>query len=264
MASQSFSLPLQGKVAMVTGGSRGIGAGIAYELAVRGANVIIIYTSERSGPLTDEILSKITSLEHRPHAAKIRGDLNQVDIPTKVVDQALAWLESSGRPKNIDILVNNAGVEVVKALGTITAEDFAKVYDLNVRGALLMTQAVLPHLSAGGRIINISSVGSRAGFKEMGIYCSSKAALEGLTRCWAAELGKNGTTVNAVNPGPVQSEMLDNIPKDIVNAQKAATPIENRVGTVEEVAMIVCWLAGEESRWVTGQTISASGGWAMY
>lgn len=226
--------------------------------------VIIVYTSERSGALTDEIISKITSLEHKPLAIKIRGDLSQVDAPTKVIEATLAWLESIGRPKTIDILVNNAGVEVVKALGTVTAEDFSKVYDLNVRGALFMAQAVLPYLPAGGRIINISSVGARGGFKQMGVYSSSKAALEGLTRCWAAELGHNGTTVNAVNPGPVQSEMLDNIPKEIVNAQKAATPIENRVGTVEEIAMIVCWLAGEESRWVTGQTISASGGWAMY
>jgi 3-oxoacyl-[acyl-carrier protein] reductase len=85
-----------------------------------------------------------------------------------------------------------------------------------------------------------------------------------LTRCWAAELGHNGTTVNAVNPGPVESEMLANIPKDIVEGQKNATPIENRLGTVEEVAAVVGWLAGSESRWVTGQTISASGGWAIY
>ena len=114
------------------------------------------------------------------------------------------------------------------------------------------------------RIINISSVGSRAGFSGLSVYCSSKAALEGLTRCWAAELSHNGTTVNAVNPGPVQSAMLDNIPKEIVAAQKAATPIEHRVGTAEEIAAIVGWLAGEESRWVTGQVLSASGGWAMY
>jgi 3-oxoacyl-[acyl-carrier protein] reductase len=92
---------------------------------------------------------------------------------------------------------------VVKALGDITPEDFAKVYDCNVQGTMLMTQAVLPYLAPGGRIINISSVGARAGFKDMGLYCSSKAAIEGFTRCWAAELGKNGTTVNAVSPGPV-------------------------------------------------------------
>jgi 3-oxoacyl-[acyl-carrier protein] reductase len=127
-----------------------------------------------------------------------------------------------------------------------------------------MTQAVLPCLAERGRIINIASVGARAGFAGLSLYCSSKAAMEGLSRSWAAELGHNGTTVNTVNPGPVQSEMLDNIPKDIVEAQKKATPIENRVGTVEEVSRVVGWLASEESGWITGQTISASGGWAMY
>jgi 3-oxoacyl-[acyl-carrier protein] reductase len=175
-----------------------------------------------------------------------------------------SWLKTQGKEEKVHILVNNAGIELVRRLGDITPEDFASVYDVNVRGTLLMTQAVLPFLGPSGRIINISSVGGRAGFAGLSMYCSSKAAIEGLTRCWAAELGHDGTTVNTVSPGPVQSEMLDNIPKEIVEAQKKATPLQNRVGTVEEVADIVGWLAGEESRWVTGQTISASGGWAMY
>jgi 3-oxoacyl-[acyl-carrier protein] reductase len=169
----------------------------------------------------------------------------------------------NGKPK-IDILVNNAGVELVKDLGPITPEDFESVYNLNVRGTLLMTQAVLPHLPAAGRVINISSVGARCGFPGLSVYCSSKAAIEGLTRCWAAELGENGTTVNCVNPGPVQTELIENIPKDIVEEQKANTPIKKGLGTVDDVAKIACWLAGEDSRWITGQVISASGGWAIY
>jgi 3-oxoacyl-[acyl-carrier protein] reductase len=175
-----------------------------------------------------------------------------------------SWLKTQGKEEKVHILVNNAGIELVRRLGDITPEDFGSVYDVNVRGTLLMTQAVLPFLGLSGRIINISSVGGRAGFAGLSMYCSSKAAIEGLTRCWAAELGHDGTTVNTLSPGPVQSELLDNIPKEIVEAQKKATPLQNRVGTVEEVADIVGWLAGEESRWVTGQTISASGGWAMY
>jgi 3-oxoacyl-[acyl-carrier protein] reductase len=127
-------------------------------------------------------------------------------------------------------LVNNAGTEGIKKLDEITPQDFAQVYDLNVRGALLMTQAVLPYLQPQGRIINISSVASRAGFPGFGLYCSSKAALEGLTWCWAGELGGNGTTVNAVNPRPVESNMLKNVPKEIVEKQKAETPVENRLG----------------------------------
>jgi 3-oxoacyl-[acyl-carrier protein] reductase len=180
------------------------------------------------------------------------------------METANSWLKTQGKEDKVHILINNAGIELVKRLGNITPEDFASVYDVNVRGTLLMTQAVLPFLAPRGRIVNISSVGARAGFAGLSVYCSSKAAIEGLTRCWAAELGHNGTTVNTVNPGPVQSEMLDNIPEEIVEAQKKATPLQNRVGTVEEVADLVGWLASEESRWVTGQTISASGGWAMY
>jgi 3-oxoacyl-[acyl-carrier protein] reductase len=207
---------------------------------------------------------RIRDLPNRPNVFTVTGDISKVEDPELIIGACKAWRSRPGTELKIDILVNNAGVEVVKGLGSITTEDYNKVYDLNVRGTILMTQAVLPHLPPGGRIINISSVGSRAGFKDLSLYCSSKAAIEGLTRCWAAELGHNGTTVNAVNPGPVESEMLANIPKDIVEGQKKATPIENRLGTVEEVAAVVGWLAGNESRWVTGQTISASGGWAMY
>lgn len=127
-----------------------------------------------------------------------------------------------------------------------------------------MLQAVLPHLRQPGRIINISSVGARAGHPGTGTYSASKAALEGYTRNWAAELGKDGTTVNAVNPGPVQSEMLDQVSEEIKGPQMKATPIEQRFGEPEEIAEIVGFLAESRSSWVTGQCLSASGGFAMY
>ena len=174
----------------------------------------------------------------------------------ELVERSRAQGDSEFR---VDILVNNAGARVVKPLGEITIEDYDTSYNVNVRGTLLLTQAVLPHLSAYGRVINIGSVGSRAGFAAMGLYCSSKAALEGLTRCWAAELGSNGTTVNCVNPGPVPSEMLDGVPPAIVAAQKASTPIQNRLGTPEEIAGVVAALAGKDGAWISGQVISASG-----
>lgn len=169
-----------------------------------------------------------------------------------------------GASAKVDILINNAGTEVVKPLTEIDSADYHKVYDLNVLAPILLTKAVSPRLAPAARIVNIGSVGGRAGFSGLSLYCSSKAALEGLTRCWAAEMGADGTTVNQVNPGPVQSEMLDNIPKEIVEMQKKNTPVQNRLGTVEEVARIVAWLAGPDSSWVTGQVLSASGGWAMY
>ncbi|KAK0644596.1 dehydrogenase with different specificitie [Cercophora newfieldiana] len=252
------SLPLQNKVAVVTGASRGLGAGMALELASRGASILLTYTSPTSLPLVDALRSRIRTPSHA-----VRVDLSTPSAAATVLSALDAWL---GPDSHVHILVNNAAVEVVKPLGTITISDYETVFDLNVRGPLLLTQGLLPRFDPAGknRIINIGSVGARCGFAQLGLYCSSKAALEGLTRCWAAELGRDGTTVNQVNPGPVQTAMLENIPREIVDGQKARTPVGNRVGTVEEVARIVAWLAGEESSWVSGQVVSASGGLEMY
>ncbi|KAM7203611.1 3-oxoacyl-reductase [Naviculisporaceae sp. PSN 640] len=261
------NFPLSGKVAIVTGASRGLGAGMARELASKGAKVLLVFASDSSRKKIADLVTEIQSMRHPyPQDDRVRyvqTDLSHVDAANPIHNMLAYWIGPLGR---VNIIVNNAGVELVKPLGEITAEDFAKVYDLNVRGPLLLTQSLLPRLDpkGGNRIINIGSVGSRKGFAKLGLYCSSKAALEGLTRCWAAELGANGTTVNQINPGPVQSEMLDNIPKEIVDMQKSQTPLENRLGTVEEIARIVAWLAGKDSSWVTGQIISASGGLEMY
>jgi len=257
-SSNSKPFPtLKGKVAIVTGATRGIGAGIALELAKRGAKVAITYTSSSSEQLAKDLTKEIESLGS--HAIYGREDLHDPSAPEKIV---AATVKAFG--KDIDILVNNAATEGKRALGSITLEDISNVYDLNVRAAILMSQAVLPHLRSPGRIINMSSVGGRSGFAELSLYCSSKAALEGLTRCWAAELGKDGHTVNAVSPGPVQTQLLDKIPPEIVSAQKAATPVQSRLGTVDDIAQIVAWLASEESKWISGQVLSASGGLNMY
>ncbi|KAK0707624.1 dehydrogenase with different specificitie [Lasiosphaeris hirsuta] len=253
---------LQGKIAIVTGASRGLGAGMALELASQGASVMLTYTSDSSAKLVDDLISQINQLPANPKARGCKVDLSKVRGPGLVIAELDAWLGPEGR---IDILVNNAGVEVAKTLEEIDVADYDKVYNLNARGTILLTQALLPRFSAANnRIINIGSVGGRSGFAGLSLYCSSKAALEGLTRCWAAELGGNGTTVNQVNPGPVQTAMLDNIPKDIVDMQKKQTPVQNRVGTVPEIAKVVAWLASPASSWISGQVLSASGGWAMY
>ncbi|KAG2416296.1 hypothetical protein HFD88_007511 [Aspergillus terreus] len=258
MPSQN-SLRLSGKVAIVTGGSRGIGERIALELAQNGAKVSITYTSPGSAARLDSLIKSINGLGNGSSAIAVKADLRDPTSPEKIVVETIQQFGGS-----IDILVNNAGVELVKPIKDVTVADFGWVYDLNVRAPMLMVQAVLPYLRAPGRIINISSVGARHGFKELSVYCSSKSALEGLTRCWAAELGGSGHTVNCVNPGPVQTDLMDNIPKETIEMQRSQTPLQNRIGTVEDIASVVVWLASEESKWITGQVVSASGGWAMY
>ena len=165
---------------------------------------------------------------------------------------------------SIDLLVNNAGYQVSRTVAENTIEDYAATFDLNVRAVFLLGKAVLPHLRSPGRIINISSVGARAGFPGQSLYTSSKAALEGLTRSFAAELGPAGHTVNCVNPGPVPTDLLTGVPQEIIDSQKSSTPMQNRLGTPDDVAQIVAFLAEEGSRWVSGQCINASGGWTMY
>lgn len=219
----------------------------------------ITYTQSKSDAQAQGIVDQIKALDNGSSAIAVRADLRLPHSAKAIVDETIRNFGP-----HIDILVNNAGVEIIKPLGEITPEDFSTVYDLNVRAPVLLMKGVLPYLRSPGRIVNIASVGARCGFKDLSLYCSSKAALEGLTRCWAAELGVAKHTVNTVNPGPVPSEMLDNIPEYIIDMQKANTPVENRLGTLDDIAQIVAWLASEESRWVTGQALSASGGFAMY
>ncbi|KAJ5657846.1 uncharacterized protein N7484_001495 [Penicillium longicatenatum] len=269
--TSQFALPLQGKLAIVTGSSRGIGAGIAWELARRvlGENlkakenqVCITYVSNSSKLPVEDLRVKIGQLPHKPTTWACQADLSTTTGAQEVISQLKTHFGS--HELQIHILVNNAATETVGDMQSLTLEDYDKVFNLNVRGLMLMTQAVVPYLVPKGRIINLSSVGARSGFKNVSLYSASKAAVEGFTRSWASELGRNGTTVNAVAPGPVPSDMLDNIPKEIVDMQKTTTPIEQRLGTTEEITSIVGWLAGPDASWVSGQVICASGGWSMY
>lgn len=270
------SLPLQGRTAIVTGASRGIGAGLAIELARRGANVTIlspiedqyiylhplqvalVYTSPKSEEGVKNVASEIMSLGNGSKAHIVQADLKQVEAPEKIVTSTR---EAFG--DHVDILVNNAGVLWANPIEETTAEDFAGIFDVNVRAQFLMIKAVLPYFRKPGRIINMSSVGARIGPPKMSLYAASKAAIEGMTKSLAQELGDAGHTVNAVAPGPVESEMLGDVPEEIVKMQLKTTAVEHRVGTTDDIARIVSWLASEDSKWISGQTISASGGFMM-
>ncbi|KAF2007931.1 dehydrogenase with different specificitie [Amniculicola lignicola CBS 123094] len=250
---------LQGKVAVVTGASRGIGAGLGLELARRGAKVALVYTSARSEQPTKDLVSKIEAFGNGSQGIAIQADLSKVYAADGIV---AATRTAFGN--HIDILVNNAGVLFEKTLLETTAEDYVRIFDVNVRGVLLMSKAVVPYLRKPGRIINLSSIGGRKGFAGLGLYTSSKAAVEGLTRSLAVELGDAGHTVNAVAPGPTESDMIRQMSDEFIVKQERETPVEHRIGTVDDIAQIIAFLASEESRWVSGQTISASGGFQMY
>lgn len=220
--------------------------------------IVATFTTDSSRASIEALKGRIEALQGPSSCIIVQADLRDPATSKLIVEETV---KAFGQ--HIDILVNNAAAEMKKPLEEVTIDDFDYVFHLNVRAPLLLTAEVKKYLRKG-RVINISSVGSRTGYANFSLYSSSKAGLEGLTRSMAAELGRDGHTVNTVNPGPVQSGMLANIPEENFSMQKANTPIENRLGTVDDVAQIVAWLASEESRWITGQCISASGGYALY
>jgi 3-oxoacyl-[acyl-carrier protein] reductase len=180
-----------------------------------------------------------------------------------VVDKTLAAFGTS-----IDILVNNAGIAVRKPILETTMEDFDRGININLRGPFFMSQAVIPHLRRPGRIINISSLVSRTGGPFYGVYSASKAGLEAFARSLAASIGPYGHSANAVLPGLTNTDMLQDITADQESADfhravAAATPTEGRVGTPEEIARVVTFLAGLHSQWMTGQSVSDPGGHLM-
>ena len=221
--------------------------------------MVITYAQSSSTTIADNLISKIHTFNNGSAAIKVQAQLRDIDGPDKIVR---ATRQAFG--DYIDILVNNAGTGVVKSLMDSTPEDYHFILDLNVRSVFFMIKAVAPYLRSPGRIINISSIGARSGLGNISLYCASKAAVEGLTRALADELGVNGHTVNAVEPGPVQTEHLTALPKGFVNLQMSMTPMEHRMGSIDDIAQVVAFLAEERSRWITGQSISASGGLNMY
>ncbi|KAL4780905.1 hypothetical protein BJX76DRAFT_336743 [Aspergillus varians] len=248
-------MSLQGKHAIVTGGSRGIGAGIAKELAKQGAKVVITYAS--SSQKADEVVEAIKSAGG--DAASVRADCMSPDAPAQVVRTSL---DAFG--EGIDIIVNNAGAGDELFLADITNEHFDKMFYTNVRFPMFLVKECLPHLRRGGRVVNISSVVARQGWTMQSAYGATKACMESLARTWAVELGqKYGITVNTVNPGPVATDMWDAMPAEALAEMDhyiKTTPAAPRVGTVDDITQIVVFLCEERARWITGSTMCANGG----
>ncbi|KFY44926.1 hypothetical protein V495_03197, partial [Pseudogymnoascus sp. VKM F-4514 (FW-929)] len=198
---------LEGKLALVTGASRGIGAAIAENLASKGATLILNYTSPSSKASTEELSATLLK-DHQVSSYVLQADMGTLTGPASLIAAAKTAVESNGLTFTLDIIVNNAGVAVNDFLPAIQAADFDTGYHVNVRGPLLLMQAAQQYLPTdrSGRIVNISSISAQAGFVGQSIYGGTKAALDAMTRTWARELAENAT-VNSINPGPVATSM---------------------------------------------------------
>lgn len=243
---------LQGKVAVVTGGSRGIGAAIAQRLAQEGATVVITYASNKAA--ADKVVGKLSESGVKAIAVKANASSKQ--------DNAALIAEVKKLDKNgkIDILVNNAAIFVGGSIEQDTIEQYEKVFETNVKGIVATTIAALPFINNGGRIINISSGAARASIAGFGLYSATKGAMEALTRAWAQDLGKRQITVNAIAPGTTLTDMLESALSDEVKQSYISKTALGRLGDPSDIADVVAFLASTDSRWVTGKVIDCDGG----
>jgi 3-oxoacyl-[acyl-carrier protein] reductase len=240
---------LTNRVALVTGGSRGIGAAIAKRLAADGANVAITYAKDASAA------SAVVKAIERDGGKAVAIQANAAD--TEAVKAAVEkTVATFGR---LDVLVNNAGTAIPKTFEETTLEEMDRVLDINVRGVFVATQAALKHMKSGGRIIMIgSSVGERNMMPGLVPYSATKGAVKMFTQGLSREVGSRGITVNNVQPGPIDTD-LNPAAGDWAVPQKAVTAL-NRYGRVDEVAALVAFVAGPESSYITGANLTVDGG----
>ena len=244
---------LSGKVAIVTGASKGIGASIAKHLAAEGASVVVNYASSQAG--ADRVVADITS--NGGKAIAVQGDM------AKKADIERLFAETRKAFGPLDILVNNAGVYEFLPLESVTEEHFHRHFNLNVLGLILATQEAAEQFdSKGGSVINISSVASTATPPTGSIYSATKAAVDAVTRSLAKELGPRKIRVNAINPGMVETEGLhaSGIAESFRPQVEAETPL-GRIGQPHDIATAAVFLASSDSEWITGETFIIAGGY---
>jgi len=243
---------LTGKVAVVTGASKGIGAAIAKSLAAEGASVVVNYASSKAG--ADAVVSAITKAGGK--AVAVGGDVSKAADAQKIVDTAI---KNYGR---LDILVNNSGVYEFQPIESITEDHYHKIFNINVLGLLLTTQAAVKHLGEGGSIINIGSAVTEIYPPASSVYTGTKGAVDAITGVLANELGPRKIRVNALNPGMVETEGVHAagfIGTDFEKGIVAKTPL-GRIGQVDDIASVAVFLASDDSKWLTGERLVASGG----
>ncbi|WP_246727614.1 glucose 1-dehydrogenase [Rhizobium laguerreae] len=243
---------LTGKVAVVTGASKGIGAAIAKALAAEGAQVVVNYASSKAG--ADAVVAAISAAGGK--AIAVQGDVSKAAEAQGLVDAAV---KEFGK---LDVLVNNSGVYEFAPIGEVTEEQYRRMFDVNVLGVLLTTQAAAKHLGEGGSIINISSVVTSLGLPASAVYTGTKGAVEGINSVLAKELGPRKIRVNAILPGMVETEGAHSagvIGSDFEQTMVAQTPL-GRIGQPDDIASVAVFLASDDARWLTGERLAASGG----
>lgn len=247
---------LAGKIALVTGASRGIGRMTALRLAKMGATVVVHYRN--SGPAADEVVADI--MFEGGQAFALRMDLSDPHGPEKLFKLMDAELLTRFGSNKFDILVNNAGTGTRALIEEVTEEDFDYMLTIDLKAPFFLIKYASPRLRNGGRIINISSIGTRVAYPAMAAYATAKAGLEALTLLLAAHFGPRGITVNAVLPGATATDMNPAAKDPLQSQQLAETIALGRVGQPDDIADVIAFLATDRARWVTGQKIVTSGG----
>jgi 3-oxoacyl-[acyl-carrier protein] reductase len=245
---------LAGKVAVVTGASKGIGAGIARELAAAGAAVVVNYAAAR-----DDAERVVASIKQKGgKAIAVQGDVS------KEADVKRLFAETRQAFGPVDVLVNNAGVYGFQPIEEVSEAEYRREFDINVLGPLLATREAVAHFNGnGGSVINVSSVVSTKAFATAAIYSGTKGALDAITRAFAAELGPRKIRVNTIAPGVIETEgthTIGVIGSELEKKAAAQTPL-GRIGQPDDVGKIAVFLASDQSGWVTGERIVAAGGY---
>jgi len=243
---------LTGKVAIVTGASKGIGAAIAKSLAAEGASVIVNYASSKAG--ADAVVRAITAAGGK--AVAVGADVSKAAEARDLIDAAI---KNFGR---LDILVNNSGVYEFSPIEAVTEEQFHRTFNINVLGLLLTTQAAVPHLGEGASIINIGSVVSSLTPPNSTVYSGTKGAVDAISGVLAKELGARKIRVNSINPGMVETEGVHAagfMGSEFEKGAVAQTPL-GRIGQVGDIASVATFLASSDAKWITGELVRAGGG----
>jgi 3-oxoacyl-[acyl-carrier protein] reductase len=243
---------LKNKVALVTGASRGIGAAVAKQLAGQGARVIVNYAGSQQ-----EAEETVKAIENAGgEAIALRADVSKAEEVEAMFDAAIAQYGK------IDVLVNNAGIMITKLLKDTTDEDFTRQFDINVRGTFNTLREAAAKLADGGSIINFSSTTTRVMMPTYSTYVATKGAVEQLTRVFAKEIGHRGINVNAVLPGPTNTELFTKgKPQEVID-RLASLNAFNRLGEPQDIATVVAFLASDDAKWISGQTIGLNGAMA--